>query len=194
MPSTRALTEDTAVLYTIANQKSTLFVQAFSTGLLAAFGHDPKIAIRDFGGDVQFTPGQELKDARLHLTVRADSLEVVDDIPEKDRQEINQRINQQVLEADRFPEIVFECFRVTGSGNADRYWLVLNGELTLRGITRTLPVSLRLVVNHDSLRASGEFTVRQSEYGMSPISAAGGTIRVKDELRCTFDVVALKQA
>ncbi len=194
MHATRPLTEGTAVLYKIDTQKSTFSVQAFSTGLLSAFGHDPKIAIRDFQGDAQFTPGQELKDAQMRLSIRADSLEVVDDITDKDRQDIQHRMHHEVLETDRFPEIVYECSQVTGSSNADRYWLVLKGELSLRGITRNLPVSLRLVVNGDSLRASGEFTLRQSEYGISPVSAAAGTIRVKDELKCTFDIVAVKHA
>ena len=110
-------------------------MQAFSTGLLSAFGHDPKIAIRDFQGDAQFTPGQEIKDAQMRLSIRADSLEVVDDITDKDRQDIQHRMHHEVLETDRFPEIVYECSQVTGSSNADRYWLVLKGELSLRGIT-----------------------------------------------------------
>jgi polyisoprenoid-binding protein YceI len=192
--ATRALTEGTAVLYTIDTQKSAFFVQAFSTGLLSAFGHDPKIAIRDFQGEAEFTPGQELAGVQMRLSIRADSLEVMDDISDKDRQDIQQRLYREVLETDRFPEIVYDCSQVAGSGNADRYWLVLKGELSLRGITRSLPVSLRLVVNGDSLRASGECTLRQSEYGIAPVSAAAGTIRVKDELKCTFDIVATKHA
>ena len=71
--------------------------------------------------------------------------------------------------------------------------MALNGELTLHGVTRGLPVSARLVTNGDSLRASGELSVLQSDYGIAPISAVGGTIRVKDEVRCTFDIVARKQ-
>jgi hypothetical protein len=56
-----------------------------------------------------------------------------------------------------------------------------------------MPLSARVVVEGDSLRASGEFTVRQSEYEIAPVSAAGGAIRVKDDLKCTFDIVARKQ-
>jgi len=127
------------------------------------------------------------------LSMRADSLECVDDIPEKDREDIHRRMRGEVLETDRFPEIVYECSRVTGSGNGDRYWVALNGELTLHGVSRSLPVSARVVVSADSLRASGEFTVRQSDYEISPVSAAAGTIRVKDEVKCKFDIVAHKQ-
>ena len=41
----------------------------------------------------------------------------------------------EVLETDRFPEIVYECSRVSASGSGDRYWVALNGELTLHGVT-----------------------------------------------------------
>jgi len=83
---------------------------------------------------------------------------------------------------------------VTGSGNGERYWLALNGELTLRGITREVPVMTRAVVNDTSVRASGEFVLRQSDFGIPPVTAVGGTIRLKDELKCTFDIVARKQS
>jgi len=190
---TRPMLEDTTVRYTIETQKSTFVVKAFSTGLLSAFGHSPNIAIRDFRGDVHFTPGEPLGRAQLSVSIRADSLECVDDIPEKDRQDIHRRMHGEVLETDRFPEIVYECSSVTGSGNGDRFWATLNGELTLHGMTRSLPVSARVVITGDSLRASGEFAVRQSDYEIGLVSAAAGTIRVKDELKCRFDILASKQ-
>ena len=43
------------------------------------------------------------------------------------------------------------------------------------------------------LRASGEFTVRQTDYGIKPVSVAGGALKVKDELKFSFDIVARKQ-
>lgn len=185
------LPEDAAVRYVIDARGSTFVVQASSTGLLSAFGHDPKIAIRDVRGDADFNPGgATLDDARLQLNIRAASLEVTDDISEKDREEIERRMFTEVLDTERFPEIIYECSRVTGSGSGDRYWVVLNGELTLRGITRMLPVTARLAVNGNSLRASGEFLVKQSDFGIAPVTAAGGAIKMKDELKFTFDIVA----
>jgi polyisoprenoid-binding protein YceI len=188
------LTEDATVRYVIDARGSTFTVQAFSTGLLSAFGHDPRIAIRDFQGDVEFSPGgATLDDARLQFSIRAGSLEVKDDISEKDREEIQRRMFTEVLDTERFSEIIYECSRVTGSGSGDRYWVVLNGELTLRGLTRMLPFTARLAVNGSSLRASGEFLMKQSDFGIATVTAAAGAIKVKDELKFTFDVVARKQ-
>lgn len=36
-------------------------------------------------------------------------------------------------------------------------------------------------------------SVRQSEYGIAPVTAAVGAIRIKDEVKCTFDIVAREQ-
>jgi len=68
--------------------------------------------------------------------------------------------------------------------------LTLSGELTLHGVTRPQPVAVRLFVTGHIVRAQGEATVRQSDYGIRPITVAGGMMRVKDELKLTFDIVA----
>lgn len=194
MHATTPLTEDATVRHVIDPKASNLVVQVYATGLLSAFAHSPKIAIRNFDGDVDFAGGATpLADARMHLRVQADSLEVTDDISAKDREEIQRRISQEVLDTDSFPEIVYECSKVTGSGGGDRYWIALKGELTMHGITRPVPVSSRVSRDGNSLRASGEFTLRQSDFQIPPVTAAAGTIRVKDEIKCTFDILAHRQ-
>jgi polyisoprenoid-binding protein YceI len=194
VPATAPLTEDATVQHVIDSKKSTFVVQVFATGLLSTFAHSPKIAFRNFDGNVDFAVGATpLTGARMRLRIQADSLEVTDDISAKDREEIHRRIRQEVLDTDSFPEIVYECSKVTGSGGADRYWAALTGELTMRGITRPVPVSARVSLNGNNLRASGEFTLRQSDFEIPPITAAAGTIRVKDEVKCTFDILARRQ-
>jgi len=188
------LPEDATVRHTIDASESNFAVQVFAAGLLSAFAHSPKIAIRDFHGNVDFTSGDNpLTGARLYLSIRADSLEVADDFSDQDRAEIHRKMRQEVLEANFFPEIVYECSRVTASGGGDRYWVAMNGELTLHGTTRSLPISAKVSIDGGSLRASGEFKLRQKDFGMATVSAAGGTIRVKDELKFTFDIVARRQ-
>jgi hypothetical protein len=43
------------------------------------------------------------------------------------------------------------------------------------------------------LRASGEFLLSQSSYGIKPVSVAGGALKLKDELKFSFEIVARKQ-
>ena len=42
----------------------------------------------------------------------------------------------------------------------------------------------------DRITASGQFVVRQSDYGIKPVSIAGGTLKLKDEIELSFDIVA----
>jgi len=62
------------------------------------------------------------------------------------------------------------------------------------GVTRNLSISARVSVNGTSMRSVGEFFIRQSDYEIQPVTAAGGAIRLKDELKVAFDITARKQA
>ena len=169
-------------------------VRAFSSALLGAFGHDPAIGIHDFHGDVEFDP-DAVANARLRMSVAPHSLQVLDDISESDRAEIERRMYYEVLEVNRFPEIAYSCSRVSAnSGGSGRYWVALNGDLSLHGVKRNHLVSVRLLLSGENLRASGEFVLRQKDYEIRPTTMAGGVVSIKDELKFSFDVVARKDA
>ena len=185
--------EAATVRYVIDAKGGRFTVQAFATGLLSVFGHNPIIAISDFEGEISLNP-DALEQSSLRLVIHAASLTDTDDISEKDRNEINRNMHQEVLESDSYSDIVYECSRLTASKTGeDQYWVALNGELTLHGVKRTQPVSARVSLTGDKLRAAGDFSVRQSDYEIKPVSAAGGTIKLKDELKLSFDIAARKQ-
>ncbi len=161
--------------------------------MLSAFGHNPTIAIPDFEGEVKWS-SSTLEDASVRIVIKAGSLVVTGDISRKDRQEIEQRMHDEVLETDGFPEIVYECPRVSSIQKIGEgvFSVSLNGQLSLHGVTQNQPVSARVTLNVDTLRAAGEFSVRQSDYDIKPVSAAGGTVKLKDELKLSFDIAARK--
>lgn len=183
----------TKVRYVIDRQRSKFIVRAFAGGMLSSFGHNPTIAIRDFEGEVQCASNAP-EDASLRMVIQAASLSVTDDISAKDRQEIERRMHDEVLEADGFPEIVYQCDRVASLQkiSESQYAVTLKGELALHGVTQVQPVSARLTMQGDTLRAAGDFSIRQSDYEIRPVSAAGGTVKLKDELKVSFDIAARK--
>lgn len=184
--------EGTIVRYKLDATASRFRAQAYATGLLAAFGHNPVIAIRNFSGDAILDPGS-LEHSSLQLTINTDSFEVENDMSPKDRSEILQTIHDDVLDVESYPEIHYESRSVRGRLVSDsRYWIVLNGTLSLHGVTRPVDITTSLVVNGESCRASGEFFIRQSDYKIKPPSAVGGGLKVKDEIKCSFDIVAHK--
>lgn len=180
--------------FTIQPRASNFTVKAFATGLLSAFGHSPTIAIPDFEGEILFNP-DEVEQSSLRMVIHSASLKVIDDIKEKDREEIDRAMQQEVLESDAYPDIIYEGSGLTASKMGEgQYWGALNGELTLHGVTRNQPVSVRVSVNGDTLRAMGDFTIRQSDYEIKPVNAVGGAIKLKDELKLAFNISARKQA
>jgi polyisoprenoid-binding protein YceI len=180
--------------YVINPMISRFTVKVTATGMLSAFGHSPNIQIRDLKGEIVFNP-QAVDQSSLHLVVRADSLTVADNISDKDRREMESQMRDQVLETSRYSEIVYDSHSVTAKSASDAPSdVVLMGQLTLHGVTRPQKVPARITVTGDLLRAFGEFSLRQSDYNIKPVSAVGGGLKVKDEVTFSFDIAARKQA
>lgn len=176
--------------YVVEPRISRFQVQAFAGGLLSALGHNPIFAIRGLVGDAS-VPEDALEEASLILRVDATSLHLMDDISETDRQDIERNMHRDVLETDRFPEILFVTNRVDVRDRSDSPCsLILEGSLTLHGQTRAESIPAKVTVNHGHLRAFGQFSIWQSDYNIRLVSVAGGTLKIKDELKLTFDIVA----
>src|ERR1700733_9593400 len=168
----------TLVHYLVDARASRFTVQAFATGLLSAMGHNPAIAIRNFSGDVNFSP-EALQGSEFRLSIQANSLSVQDDISDKDRREIERMMNEQVLESAKYPDIVYEAPIITVARlEGALYSATLSGTLSFHGVTRNQSVSARIAVFDEMIRASGDFSLNQSDYGIKPISVAGGTLKV----------------
>jgi polyisoprenoid-binding protein YceI len=169
-------------------------VRAFAGGMLSALGHNPTIAIRDFTGEASFDPAAPGQ-ASLRIQIRADSLEVMDDIKSKDRREMESLMKEKVLESSKYPTIVYESTGTSADQLGEgRYRIAINANLSLRGVTRSLPVTAQVTVTGDMLRAYGEFSILQSDYGIPLVNVAGGALKLKDELKFTFDIVAREMA
>ncbi len=197
MAETSTAAGDTAEMaadrYVIDSRSSRFTVQAFATGLLARMGHNPTIGIRDFSGEMRFDP-DKLEAGSFHLAVKPASLSVQDDISTKDVREIERLMNQEILETAKFPEIVYDAPSIAVTKIADTLCsATLNGNLTLHGVTRSQPLVARVALFGSMLRASGEFALDQTDYDIRLVSFAGGALKLKDELKFSFEIVVRKQ-
>ena len=177
--------------YKLVPEESTFTVQAFAEGLFSAFGHDPVIAVRRFDGAAEFMPGTFEK-AALHLAIDASSLVVANEVKEKDRLEIENTMRRDVLDVQNYPEIKFDSTNVALSRlGPNRYRARLIGALTLHGVTqKNVWITAEVTVSAEVLRAKGEYQLRQTDYKINPVSVAGGTLKIKNELKCVFDICA----
>jgi polyisoprenoid-binding protein YceI len=179
--------------YVVDARASRFTVQAFATGILSAMGHNPTIGIRSFSGEVDFNP-EMLQGGRFRMNIQTASLKVQDDISDKDSREIERLMNEQVLEISKYPEAQYEApvISITGLGDS-LYSAALAGNLTFHGVTQRKQVSARITLFGTMLRASGDFTLDQSDYQIKPVSVAGGALKLKDELKFSFEMVAREQ-
>jgi len=179
--------------YVIDGRASRFTVRAFATGLLAKMGHNPTIGIRDLSGELTFDP-DKLEAASFRIVIKSASLSVQDDISSKDLREMERLMNQEVLETEKFPEILYEASAITVTKMADiLYSATLNGNLTMHGVTRSQPIVTRVALLGSMLRASGDFSLNQTDYNIKLVSVAGGALKLKDELTFSFEIVARKQ-
>src|SRR5271154_6961111 len=185
--------ETTTDRYMIYGRTSRITVRATPTGRLAAMGHNPTINMRDFSGEMTFEP-EKLEAGSFRLVIKTSSLGVQDDISDKDRREIERLMNQEVLETAKFSEILYDAPSISVTKMTDMlYSAAINGDLTLHGVTRKQPITARVAMFGSMLRASGDFTLDQTDYDIKLVSVAGGALKLKDELKFSFEIVARKQ-
>jgi polyisoprenoid-binding protein YceI len=158
-------------------ENSGMTVRVSKAGLFSAFGHDHEIAAPITGGIA------DIQGRRVELRVNASMLRVRDaDASDKDRQEIQKTmLGPEVLDVERYPQIVFRSAAVETAGAGS--WTV-PGELALHGQTRRITVQVREQDGH----YVGTVPLKQSDFGIKPVKAAGGTVTVKDEVRIEFDI------
>jgi hypothetical protein len=122
---------------------------------------------------------------RVKFVIDARRMKILDPRLSADkRQQVEERmLGPDVLDSTRFPQIIFESTNVNPAGQDQ---LMVGGRLSLHGVTRQVSATVR---KQDG-RYVGTCTLKQRDFGITPISIAGGTVKVKDELRIEFDVRA----
>ena len=59
----------------------------------------------------------------------------------------------------------------------------------MHGVRRKITVPARVTLTPDGLRATGAMELRQSDFKIKPFTFAKGTVKVRDFVALSFDVV-----
>jgi polyisoprenoid-binding protein YceI len=180
--------------YSIDPGMSKLEINAYREGLLKAFGHDHLIEAKEVSASVEFD-AKKIENSSVRLTVEAKSLTAIDPgESEKDRREVQATmIGEKVLDASKFPKIVFTSTSVSEvRQTADGWELTLIGKLDLHGVEKPIRLLLHVHSEGSQLRVQGEASLLQTEYGIKPITVGGGSVKVKDKLKISFEIGATR--
>jgi polyisoprenoid-binding protein YceI len=128
------------------------------------------------------------------LAIATAQLKVLpDDEPARDAPKVQETMSgEQVLDVAHHPRITFESSGVTPKTRRGTVLeLMVAGSLTVRDVSRSVTVPVHVDVGDASLIANGRFAIRQSAFGIKPISV-GGVVSVKDTLDIEFAMHATR--
>ena len=159
----------------IDTTRSKITIHVGKTGLFSAAGHEHVVSVPIAQGAIDDS-------GRIWFRVDTAKIQV---LPEKDQAAVQTDMQEKVLESAAFPEIRFESTAIKKL--AESKWSVTRN-LSLHGKTNPVTADVQL----GGAGYAGTATIKQSQFGIKPVSAAGGAVKVKDELKIDFVIVPEK--
>ena len=174
------LAQDKTQERVLDTQRSTITIHVGKSGLFSAAAHEHTINAPISSGTVR-----ESTSPHIEFTVETAKMTVKPDprIDAKDQATIQTHMEEMTLETKKFPEITFRSSRIERI--AEGQWKV-DGDLSLHGVTK--PVSLTVKQTGDSWTT--HTVLKQTDFGIKPISIGGGMIKVKNEVEIGFQIFA----
>lgn len=180
---------------------SDLRIYVFRGGKAAKLGHNHVLSAPRFEGYVSVA-GDAAADARFDLLFRFDELRIDDPALREQtggnfagaRSESDisgtrkNMLGPRVLGADEFPTLRVSSLAVAG----DWPMLVATVAVEMHGVRRERELLLQVERDDQQLRARGELVLRQTEFGVTPLSILGGVIAVQDPVAIRFDLRATR--
>ena len=174
-------------VYRIDPSTSIVVIEVRRGGSLARIGHDHVVASHNVKGYVLAA------EARADLYVPLATLAVdepalraaahFDTTPtEADIAGTRRNMLTRVLDVDAYP------FARVSVRHADAEHV--DADVTLHGVSRVVNVPVRLAIDADRLEVSGDLTLRQTDFGIVPLSILGGAVQVQDALALHFALEA----
>lgn len=179
-----------AKTYAFNAAQSQLTVLLTQEGMLRKIHPTHLVGVKNFNGKIQL-PADESKVA-VQLDAETKSFANIDtDMKDFERTGFHKVLHDEVLVSSRFPTITFRSVNISNlqkSGTNRSF--TLNGDVTLRGVTRRVAFPVKVTLNGNQLRATGEETIKQSDFGITPYSGGLGTIKIGDQLKVSFTILA----
>lgn len=164
-------------------QHSTIHIHVGKSGLFSVAGHDHWVTAPIANGTIEEAEAP-------HISFHVDAMKLTVD-PDKDlssaqQAEVQNTMQTRVLDSARFPGIDFRSISVEKTADG---WNV-RGDLALHGQTHSLSVPVRKAGN----AYTGRCQIKQTDFGITPVTAGGGMVKVKNELQIEFSIVPANSA
>jgi polyisoprenoid-binding protein YceI len=176
--------------YTIDSSQSSATIQVGKAGAFSfAAGHTHEVIVPTIAGTITVDTDDPAR-SNVRLTIDASALKVsgkgesVDDVPKVQAT----MLGAQVLDVQRYPKITFASTSIAVKTQTPAILdAMVTGQLTLHNVTRSITVPVTVRREGNTLTATGRFPVKQTEYGIKPVSV-GGVVSVKDAVNVSFTI------
>lgn len=180
--------------YVVDPAASLVKVHVGKGGLFKFAGHEHDVLATGMSGHVEVDP-ERLGGSSVVMSFDAASLRVSEQgEPAGDAPKVQEKMaGPELLDVVHFPTIGFRSTLVAGKQTAPGvYDLEIEGELSLHGVARPLKLKLRVELTERTLTATGQTVLKQTDFGLKPISVAG-VVKVKNEVEIAYTIVAQRQ-
>lgn len=189
-----------ALRYRVASEHSAVHFRVYRAGRLAALGHNHVIVARQVEGTVALAPDLARTQFSLRLPVaafevdppeaRRDAGEGFEVQPSAEAVAGTRRnmLGERVLDAEHHPEVRIDAVAVHGALPTP----TVTVRLTLRGVARDVDVPVTVARDGDALTATADFDIRQTDFGITPMSVLGGALQVADAVTVRMRIVATR--
>lgn len=177
------------VRYRLDPTRSTFLALANRAGIAWFKGRSHRFAVKDFSGEASLSL-DAVNPASLTLDIKSASLgETSPVFSEKEKEIIDGEINNIVLETAKFPDITFKSTGIEGKLKNGFYDVVVRGDITLHGVTRSISIPATVTVDGDKFRAKGEFSLNRKHFGVNATEAFHGFVKVRHTIKFVFDII-----
>lgn len=159
-------------------EKSTITIHVGRAGLLSSAGHDHWVSAPIASGRVResTSPNVEFSVETAKMAVKPDPK-----VDAKTQAQIQKDMEEMTLEIKNFPTINFKSTQIEPSGSGK--WNVA-GTLSLHGVAKPI----RVAVERSGSAYTGHAVLKQTDFGIKPVTVGGGLVKVKNEVEIEFQI------
>jgi len=196
-PATAA---ENAVRYQILADRSDIRFLVFRAGPMARLGHNHVVQAKNIRGEIRLAP--DIRQSSFFIALPVKDFQVDADearldegaafMPQPDQEAIagtlRNMLGERVLDADKYPTIEISSLALNGPA----WGMDATLSISLHGVTREMVVPIAVEQSGDRLVVTAFFAIKQSDFGIAPMSILGGALQVDNTVRVRLRIVASK--
>lgn len=186
------------VRYDIRAELSDIRFLVFRAGPLAKLGHNHVVQAKNIRGEIQLAADIRQSSFFIELPVKDFQVDAIaarldegsEFLPQPDDEAIagtaRNMLGAKTLDAARFPTIEIQSVGLNGPA----WGMDVTLRIRMRGVERDVVVPTAIERSGDRIVVTAFFSIKQSDFGIAPLSVLGGAMQVDDTVRARLRIVA----